>query len=85
MGYTINTEKIVWKKTGQESVVLNIETGEYYTLDEISTTVLDLLSQGKDNASIINFLNSEYDVQRNSLEKDISALISDLKRYAIIS
>ena len=40
-------QAVTWRKTGEEAVILNLETSEYYSANETGTFIWEQLSAGK--------------------------------------
>lgn len=61
-----------------ESVLLNINTENYYGLDEVGTRMWAVLSDAPTIGQAIELLLEEYEVDRTTLEKDITDLLTQL-------
>jgi hypothetical protein len=61
-----------------ESVILNIESGIYFGLDEIGTRVWQLIEEMGDLESILRVMQDEYDEAPAVIRADVEALVSDL-------
>ena len=61
-----------------ESVLLNVNTEYYYGLDEVGTRMWTVLSEAPSIADAIDTLLDEYEVERATLESDVSDLLNEL-------
>ena len=75
---------ITWRKTGEEAVILNLETSEYYSANGAGTFVWELLNAGTKPGKIAESLADEYGITPAQAEQDISAFLKDLARLKII-
>ncbi|HCC48040.1 MAG TPA: hypothetical protein DEQ38_08010 [Elusimicrobia bacterium] len=78
-------EAITWRKTGDEAVILNLETSEYYSANEAGTFVWELFSAGKKKEKIAAALAEEYGIPPAQAEKDTSDFLKELAKLKIIA
>lgn len=81
--YKIPSSAVV-QKVGTESVILNLDDGRYYGLDEIGTRIIDLVAEEADTESIVERLESEYDSTAERIRADLQALLQDLARNGLV-
>ena len=67
-----------------ESVLLNVNTENYYGLDEIGTRMWMVLKEASSVVQAIETLFDEYEVERTTLESDIDGLLSELLEKKLI-
>lgn len=65
-------------------VLLQYETGTYFTLNEVGTKVWQALEQGKTMPEILHYLLQEYAVSEKQLQQDILNLVDKLKEKGLI-
>src|SRR5437588_12322586 len=70
-------ERVVYKKVGEEMVLLDFDRGIYYGLNTVGARVWELLAEGKTTDEIIDLLTGEFDVQRTVATGDVSPLKDD--------
>lgn len=63
---------------GNEQVLLNLDNGQYFSLDEVGARILDLLQQLDNLETVIQELSKEYDVSKEELVKDIDEIVGQL-------
>jgi len=63
---------------GGEAVVLDLDEGTYYGLNEVGTRILELMKQPTPVSSIIESLQEEYEVDRSDLENDILNFLANM-------
>jgi hypothetical protein len=67
-----------------EAVVVCLDAGEVFVLNEIGARVMDLLDGRRTLADIRDLLLIEYDVGKAQLEQDLRSYIHELKEAGII-
>ena len=69
-GYTIDNDKITYRIIDGEAVILNVDNGYYYSLNEVGTRVWENINKGKSLEEIISLLKKEYQVPEKQLRSD---------------
>ncbi len=67
-----------------ETVLLNLKTEEYYSLEKAAAKMYDLLVRYGDPQRVLPILQQEYDAEAEVLQRDLESLISDLVREGIL-
>lgn len=75
---------ILFHELSGEAVLLNLDSGKYYGLDEIGTRIWMLLSQHHNLYSAFQILLDEYDVEENRLTGDLIKLVEDLVKNGLL-
>ena len=68
-----------------ESVILNIDSGIYFGLDQVGTRIWQLIGQYGEVDSILRVLEDEYDADRRVLRADLEALIGVLIEKQLVT
>jgi hypothetical protein len=74
---------VIFRALGAESVILNLDSGVYFGLDEIGTRIWQLLEQ-RDVRGVCETLHSEYDASSERVEADVMALIDRLSAKGLV-
>ena len=69
---------VVYKRVGDETILLDFDAGVYYGLDSVGARIWELLADARSLEAIVDTLLEEYDVTRDVLENDVAALLSEL-------
>jgi hypothetical protein len=69
---------------GEETVILDLESGTYFGLDPVGAQMWHLLEQGKSFIEVRDAVFDEYEVERDRLEADLLALIGELAERKLI-
>lgn len=70
---------------GNEAVLLNSESGEYFALNEVASRILELASGETALAHIVTGLMTEFQVERSRLEADVLSFVEELERRGLIT
>ncbi len=71
-------DDVVFEVLEGEAVVLNLETGIYFTLNEVGTRIWQLIEEHGDLVKVREAMISEYEVGEEALDRDIEALMREL-------
>ena len=82
--YIINSTKVVFERFDDETVLINLESGNYYGLMDAARVILELISAGADNKSIVDYLSDIYSVAKQVIEKDVLDFIQLLLSEELI-
>ncbi len=77
--------KIIAKELQGETVLLNEENGDYFTLNSMGREIYNYICEGKETGEIIDLLFEKYDVGHDKLKADIISLIDEMKEKDILS
>jgi len=68
----------------EETVVLQLATGEYFSLDSIGTRVWNYILRGDSLGEVIQALALDYDASPAQLSHDVLALADELVRHGLV-
>jgi hypothetical protein len=69
---------------GDESAILNMRNSVYYGIDAVGTRVWSLLQQPRSVREVCEAMLDEYDVDRDRIERDVLALLAEMKGEGLI-
>jgi hypothetical protein len=78
------TDENLSSTLAEEEVVLNLENGIYYGLNDVGARVWALLETTDTPRKICDALQEEYEVERATLEADVLALLADMEEGGLI-
>lgn len=78
-------EDTPWNIVDDEVVLLNLDSGHYYSLNESGRRVWELLDGENTIPDIINAICEEFDVEEQEATKDINTLIDELLKEKLAS
>ena len=67
-----------------ETVLLDLESENYFGLDEVGTRIWQLIKETNDLNSIYNTLLDEYEVSGERLQQDLTVLLSEIEGLGLI-
>ena len=77
-------EEVFASEIDNEVVMMNIQTGKYYGLDEIGSRIWELMKQKIKVKDLIKKLLEEYDVSEQECEKDVLELLMELQSNDLV-
>lgn len=73
------------RQVGDETVILDLASGNYLGLDPVGTRIWQLIGEGKPLADVLEAILAEYEVAREQAQSDLLKLMEDLKAHGLIS
>ena len=77
-------QHVVYRSLASETVVLNVQTGIYYGLNQTAGRMLERLDRIGDVETAIPQLAAEFDVADDVIRKDLLGLCADLEKKGLI-
>lgn len=78
-------EGVLFRDLGEEAVLLELKTGQYYSLNEVGTRMWRLLAEHGSIASVVLELNGEYEVAEEQLRKDVEGFVDILASRGLLA
>ena len=82
--YSTFDDNIDYRVIGNKTVILNINTAYFYTLDEVGTVMWKELVKKKTLAEIESLIMEEYDVSEEELRHDIVELVAEMEKEKLL-
>lgn len=79
------TDKVIFQDLERESIMLDLESEYYFSLDDVGTRMWQLLSEHQETATVLARLLDEYDVDAATLRQDLAALIDQLVAAGLVT
>jgi hypothetical protein len=81
------TPEMVFSKLDGEVVMMSVENGEYYGLNEIGSAIWERISEEIKVEDLVRQLMEEYDVERSECEKDTFEFLEEMatKKLVVVS
>ena len=77
--------KVMARKVGDETVILDLANGTYYGLDPVGTRIWQLMAEGQTLVQVCEVMLAEYEVTREDIERDVRALVQTLLERQLVS
>jgi hypothetical protein len=79
------SKNVTWKPLGEKIVAVKVDSGEYYTMNEVSSLIWRGINDGKTVDEIAVLISQEYDNDDTEpIKKDIEEQISEWKQELLI-
>lgn len=85
LAYPVRNETTAFRIIDNEAVILNLDSGIYYSLNEVGTKVWGLCDGSNGVRDITAAIVEEFEVQEEIAQKDILELISDLLTEGLVT
>jgi len=80
----VKAKDLVQKEIESKSVLLNLDNGNYYTLNRTGTFIWSLIDGKKRTSEIIEQVVQKFDVDSSQAAMDAETLIRDLENEGLI-
>lgn len=74
---------ILWRVVGDEALLLDTISGNYFSLDPIATEIWVRLNKGDEADLIANVVSERYSIDADRARDDIADLVQDLQDAGI--
>jgi len=78
-------DNVMFRELEGESVILDLDSEQYFGLDEVGTRMWRLITEAESIAAAFDDLVVEYDVEAEALREDLSELIDTLIDKGLLS
>lgn len=78
------SENVLFQEIEGECVLLNMESEQYYGLNEVGSRFWQHLAEDGNTIKALNQLEAEFDVDKDTLYQDIANLIAEMKSQDLI-
>lgn len=75
---------VVFRDLDGEAVILDLESGTYFGLNEVGTRVWQLVGEGRSEAEIVGTLARDYDATREVIAHDVARLLEQLRGRRLV-
>jgi hypothetical protein len=83
--FRIETPRVVHETFDDEVVIIDFETGSYYSLDKVGTHVWSLIERGATLGEIVESLARSYHGSRPQIESAVQRFTSELQEQNLVS
>lgn len=77
-------DNVLFQEVDGEAVLLSLDEGCYYGLDELGTRIWKLIHQDLDHDQVVAAMVAEYEVETEQARSDLDAFLSDLRESGLI-
>lgn len=76
---------VVRREVQDETVLMNLETDNYYGLDAMATAMVERLERGESPEEIAAAVAEEFDATEEQIAGDVRRLLAELEREGLIA
>jgi hypothetical protein len=76
---------VISQEVSGETVLLDLESENYFGLDEVGTRIWQLIKETNELQSIFDTLLEEYDVSVERLQLDVSTLLTEIESLGLVT
>jgi hypothetical protein len=69
---------------GTETVILGVERGQYFSLNEVGAAIWELIQDPRTVEAVCSELLSHYDVTRETLEADVLEILETMHAQGLV-
>ncbi len=77
--------QVIDQKAKDLVVLLNLDTGEYYNLDEVGTRIWELCDGARTVSEIARCIGEEFETSGDPVEQDVLTLLEELARDKLVN
>lgn len=77
-------ERVVAQRAKDEVVLLDLDAGTYFSLDEVGSRVWELCDGARTVTEILAMIVAEYDAPADVIESDVNRLLEELEAEALL-
>ena len=78
-------ENVLFQKVAEETVILDPETGEYYTLNAVGTFMVEQFQLGYSIEKVITLVLEKYQTTEAEVTQDIDELLTQLLKQGLFN
>src|SRR3990172_487014 len=82
--FRINSPKVIQETIEGEVVMVNLDSGNYYSMEKVGADIWGFIENGVSVGEIIEGIAYRYEGKREDIEKAIHQLVSELQREDLI-
>lgn len=83
--FLINKPKVIRETFDDEVVIINLDSGNYYSLDKVGAEIWSLIEQAVTAGEMIEDIARQYEGERLEVEKAVAQFLSELEQENIIA
>ncbi|MGL4564647.1 MAG: PqqD family protein [Halioglobus sp.] len=80
----IPSPEVISQEVSGETVLLDLQSENYFGLDEVGTRIWQLIKETNDLQAIFDTLLAEYDVSEERLRQDLDTLLGEISGLGLI-
>jgi hypothetical protein len=82
--FRVNSPSVVWEDFEGEIVIVNLETGQYFTTRDAGSEIWRRLANGATRSAVEHALVALYDVEATVVAESLSNFVAELQAHALL-
>lgn len=82
--FRINEPKVIQETIEGESVIVNLASGNYFSVDKVGAEIWENIEKGKSVGEIVDHLFCQYNADPDNIENAVKQLIDELIREELV-
>ena len=82
--FRINKPSVVYEKFDDELVLINLDSGNYYSFENVGADIWGLIQSGASETEIIAEISQRYTKKISTIENAVQKFLSELKEEGLI-
>jgi len=84
MKIQIDKNSITWRKLRDELVLMHLDTGAYYSLNETGVIIWQGIVDERSHEDIVNDMSGMFDVDRETIARDFERIVNELADQGLV-
>ena len=80
----IDKNSITWRKLRDELVLMHLDTGAYYSLNETGVIIWQGIVDERPHEDIVNDMSEMFDVDRETIARDFERVVNELSAQGLV-
>jgi TRAP-type C4-dicarboxylate transport system substrate-binding protein len=76
-------EKVTTTSVDKEIVLLDVEKGEYYGINEVGAQIVELSEEGLSLKKVVKTLYKKYDKDKDEIKKDVLSFAEEMEKRGL--
>lgn len=77
-------DRVLAQRAAGQVVLLDLDGGQYYALDEVSGRIWDLCDGSRDVSTLVSEICRDYDAPAESVEEDVLAFLGEMVEEKLV-
>ena len=80
----IRNNETISGRLHDELVMMDIEKGKYFSLNQVATTIWDMLEQPLSLEEVCNRLTGEFDIDPEQCRKEVESYLEEMQKLGLV-
>lgn len=77
-------DRVLTQRAADQWILLDLDGGQYYALDEVSGRIWDLCDGSRDVAALVEALCQDYEAPAETVEADVLAFLGEMVEEKLV-